>query len=424
MRKLASFVTIKDVIPMEGKDRIVDITMEELGYECIIPKVDAVPGNKIIFIQEGAILPVEEKWEFLRKRCYNEAVDGFIIKPMTMGKKETGERVKSWGLGVTAKDIGLTDAQVVKFSKDEGDALTEFLKIRKYEPAEDASPTSSKKAYPKWVKFCLSHTLTRWIGRIWQRKHQNSGGGFPSDLISKSDETTVQNMKGVLEKYKDSEVYVTAKMEGQSFTVVPTFNGKKMTGAYVCSRNNAYKLECQNTFWDCMRKYKIVEQMKELYKADGQAYIIQGEQVGPGIQENIYNFPDNRWYVFTVKDYNTGKQLPLEKAANVAEYFGLEFVPVLDQYEKMSKLFPDIDTAVAYAEKACWKRGNDYWYLDQKARDNETIWKDYMQHEGVVVRTMDYDKDSNVGCSFKIKNMQYSEKGLKAMAQLGKVVTA
>lgn len=421
MRKLASFITIKDVIPMEGKDRIVDITMDELGYECIIPKVDAIPGNKIIFIQEGAILPVEEKWEFLRKRCYNEKVDGFIIRPMVMGKKEGGERVKSWGLGVTAKDIGLTDEQVKKFCKDEGDALTEYLKIRKYEPAEDASPTTSKKAYPKWIKFCLSHVLTRWIGRIWQRYHQNSSGGFPTDLISKSDETTLQNLKSVLEKFKDSKIYISAKMEGQSFTCVPVFKGKNLVGAYPCSRNNAYKLESNSIFWDCMKKYDVIAKMKKLWKDEGKAYIIQGEQVGPTIQNNIYNFPDNRWFVFTVKDYETRKQLPVDEAIKVAEYFGMNFVPIIKENVVMKDIFPDLDTAVKFAENIGWKRVKDDWVLDVVATETDIMWKDFMQHEGVVVRTMDYDKDNNIGCSYKIKNVQYAEKGLDTMAKLGAI---
>jgi hypothetical protein len=36
------------------------------------------------------------------------------------------------------------------------------------------------------------------------------------------------------------------------------------------------------------------------------------------------------------------------------------------------------------------------------------MWKDYFQHEGVVVRTSNYDKDNNIGCSFKIKNLDYA----------------
>ena len=40
-----------------------------------------------------------------------------------------------------------------------------------------------------------------------------------------------------------------------------------------------------------------------------------------------------------------------------------------------------------------------------------------LQHEGVVVRTVDYDKDKNIGVSFKVKNMGYQERGLGKIHQ-------
>jgi hypothetical protein len=300
MRDLASICTIEKVWPLEGKDKVQGASMVENSYEAMVSK-DIQPGQLVAFIQEGSILPVKDTWEWLRKRCFKESVNGFIIKPMKFAT------IKSWGLIVPLNELGLDEKVWKKFKA--GDDITDVLEIRKYEPEEDASPTKgeSKKAYAKWVKFCLSHILTRWIGRIWQKNHQNSSGGFPSNLISKSDETTIQNMKGTLQKFADERVYVTAKMEGQSFTVVPVFKGKKLTGAYPCSRNNAYTVPDNSIFWEMMRKKDIINKMKKIYKETGNAYILQGEQVGPTIQQNIYNFAENDWFVFTIKDYNTGK---------------------------------------------------------------------------------------------------------------------
>jgi hypothetical protein len=306
-----------------------------------------------------------------------------------------------------------------------GDDITDALGIWKYEPEEDASPKEeSKKAYPKWVKFCLSHTLTRWVGRIWQKRHQNSAGGFPTDLISKSDETTIQNMKGILEKFAESKVNITAKMEGQSFTVVPTFKGKKLTGAYVCSRNNAYTVEDNSLFWDMMRKYDIVKKMKEIWKTEHKAYILQGEQVGPTIQDNIYDFKQNHWYLFAAKDYETLKQLPYEGQVKIADKLGIRVVPLL-WVGTLKDIMPDVDSAVSFAEKAVWvpedvdkihswlENADGYKVELPKAK----LWKKYMQHEGVVVRTEDYDKDNNIGVSFKVKNLQYQERGLGKIHQ-------
>ena len=414
MRNLASVCTIEKVWALEGKDKVQGASFKENAYEVMVSK-DIQPGMLVAFIQEGSILPEINAWEFLRKRCYRDSLKGFLIKPQKFGT------IKSWGLAVSLDELPIADERVINNLKS-GDDLTDILEIRKYEPEEDASPRpSSKKAYPKWVKFCLSHTLTRCIGRcigrVWQKSHQKPAGGFPTDLISKSDETTIQNMKGVLEKFAESKVDITAKMEGQSFTVVPTFKVKKLTGAYVCSRNNAYKIENDSLFWDMMRKYDIVKKMKEIWKNEHKAYILQGEQVGPTIQDNIYDFKQNHWYIFTVKDYETLKQLSYEEQVKIADKFGMRVVPLL-WTGTLKDVMPDIDAAVAFAEKASWEpvdgdKIHSWLNLENKGK----LWKDYMQHEGVVVRTVDYDKDNNIGVSFKVKDIGYQQRGLGKIHQ-------
>ena len=410
MRNLASVCTIEKVWALEGKDKVQGASFKENAYEVMVSK-DIQPGMLVAFIQEGSILPEINAWEFLRKRCYRDSLKGFLIKAQKFGT------IKSWGLAVPLDELPIADERVINNLKP-GDDLTDLLEIRKYEPEEDASPRpSSKKAYPKWVKFCLSHTHTRCIGRVWQKSHQKPVGGFPTDLISRSDETTIQNMKGVLEKFAESKVDITAKMEGQSFTVVPTFKGKKLTGAYVCSRNNAYKVENDSLFWDMMHKYDIVKKMKEIWKNEHKAYILQGEQVGPTIQDNIYDFKQNHWYIFTVKDYETLKQLSYEEQVKIADKFGMRVVPLL-WTGTLKDVMPDIDAAVAFAEKASWEPAEDdkiYSWLNLENKGK--LWKDYMQHEGVVVRTVDYDKDNNIGVSFKVKNIGYQERGLGKIHQ-------
>lgn len=415
MRDLASICTIEKVWPLEGKDKVQGAGFKENAYEVMVSK-DIQPDMLVAFIQEGAVLPVCETWEWLRKRCYRDNLngkEGFLIKP----QKFSG--IKSWGLAVPLSELGLDESVTKKFKA--GDDISDLLGIWKYEPAEDASPTKgeSKKAYPKWVKFCLEHTVTRWIGRFWQKRHQNSGGGFPSELISKSDETTIQNMKGALEKFAEDQVVVTAKMEGQSFTVIPVFGKrgfivkkKAVVGAYVCSRNNAYKLEDKSLFWDMMRKYDIVKKMKELWATEHRAVILQGEQVGPSIQDNIYDFKQNHWYLFAAKDYDSLKQVTYEEQVKIADKFGMRTVPLL-WTGKLNEIMPNIDAAVSFAEKASWEPiDGDKIHSWLNLEDKGKLWTDFMQHEGIVVRTSSFDKDNNIGVSFKVKNLPYAERGL------------
>jgi len=407
MRDLASICTIDKVWPLEGKDRVQGASMIENGYEAMVSK-DIHPGQLVAFIQEGACLPVCENWEWLRKRCYKENLngkEGFLIKPQKF------KELRSWGLIVPLHELGLEEKVFSKFKV--GQDITELLGIWKYEPEEDASPkTSSKKAYPKFIKFCLSVWFLRWIGRIWQSKHQNISGGFPSDVISKSDETSLQNMKSILEKYPDSEIYISAKIEGQSFSVIPVFKGKKFITAYPCTRNNALPREDNSIFWNMMRKYDIINKMKKLWEKEKVAVILQGEQVGPTIQNNIYDFKDNEWYVFTIKDFFTKKQLRFPDVVEISSKLGLMTVPfIVSGVHK--ELFPDLQTAVSFAERVVFTPSQKEDKIISFTVDNlEKLWKNYFQHEGIVVRSVDYDKDNGVGFSYKVKNSDYAEKGL------------
>ena len=75
---------------------------------------------------------------------------------------------------------------------------------------------------------------------------------------------------------------------------------------------------------------------------------------------------------------------------------------------------PNIEVAVALAEKAVWEPTEDdnirSYFIDENTQGK--LWKDYMQHEGIVVHTENYDKDNGIGVSFKVKNYDYNERGL------------
>lgn len=409
MRDLASICTVDKIWELEGKDRVQGASFKENAYEVMVSK-DIQPGMLVAFIQEGAVLPEATHWEWLRKRCYRDDLKGFLIKPQKFAS------IKSWGLAVPLTELPLENTDKLKA----GDDITELLNIRKYEPEEDASPKQNNKtSYPKWVKFCLSHSVTRWIGHLWEKKQKESNE-FPTHLISKSDETTIQNCPSLLEKFADSEVVVTAKMEGQSFTVIPVIKNGKFITAYPCSRNKAYKKKDGSIFWKMMDKYGVIEKMKAEYEKTKRAYIIQGEQIGPEIQNNIYNLKDNEWYVYTVKDFETLKQLDFFDARKVSYAFGLSPVPELIIGE-LNKIMKSVDEAVKFAEKAIWARYNfggcQYLRSEMAEKLDKKLWKEYFQHEGIVVRTIDYDKDNHIGCSFKVKNLEYAERGLSQIAK-------
>ena len=304
MRDLASVCTIEKVWALEGKDKVQGASFKENSYEVMVSK-DIQPGMLVAFIQEGAILPEINAWEWLRKRCYRENLNGFngfLIKP----QKFAG--IKSWGLAVPLDELPIADERVINNLKP-GDDLTDLLEIHKYEPEEDASPrTSSKKAYPKWVKFCLSHIFTRWIGRIWQKRHQNSAGGFPTDLISKSDETTIQNMKGVLEKFAESKVDITCVAAD---TLVDTVDGQKTIKEIVDTKYSGEVLS-YNEKNSMIEPKKILSYSVAPDESDTEWFEIELEN-GKKLQitgnDNVY-LPELKCY-HKVKDLNGDEKLLL-----------------------------------------------------------------------------------------------------------------
>ena len=411
MRDLASVVTIATKNKMFEKDKICVVTFKENGYEAIVP-IEVNIGDRMVFIQEGSILPLEERWEFLRKRCFRVDLNGFLIKPMTMGAKdnngEKGDRVKSWGLCVTLSEAGLPET--LKAETD----VTDKLNIRKYEPEEDASPKKMPKI-PMIIKFFLKHKLTRWIGNIYLscRTRKYAKGSFPIDIISKSDETTIQNYLSVMKKFKGTKAFVTAKIEGQSFTC--SLDPKKKYEFYVCSRNNRLVRGQSDAtvFYNTADRYDIAKKLKDYYKKTGRLLMIQGEQAGPSIQNNIYNFKEVKWFVFRVKELIKGSwtELNYSEFKELINGFGLEVVPLVETIEDMGQ-FDSVEKLVSYAEQVYWKPNGNYVEFVYHPKENEKLWKDYAQHEGVVIKSFDYNKELNKGFSFKVKNLSYAEKGL------------
>lgn len=408
MRDLATVCTVDKAWDLPGKNKVHGISMVENGYEAMVGK-DIQPGSLVVFIQEGALLPAEfdaehnpiGTWAFLMAlKCYKENLNKYLIKVKKF------KEIRSWGLVLRLDQIGLDEKTISKLKA--GDDITDLLKIEKYEEEEEASP----KKQSGWIHFLMSHPTTRWIGRLFLKNTSAKKCGFPSEIISKSDETTIQNCKIMLERFAKSEGYTSCKMEGQSGTYLFDMKGKKPTYFYVCSRNLAYKAKCENDYWKIAQKYDLKNKIYNYWKKTGKLLVIQGEQVGPGIQENIYGFEDLQLFVYKIVDAITRKQLPFDEMMSVCAELELPTVPIIER-GIIGDIMPSIDDAVVYAEQKYWKKNEDgtidYNYIPKKG---EKLWKDYCQHEGVVVRTTNFDKENGIGCSFKVKNCEYAEKGL------------
>lgn len=192
MRKLASIKIISDIIPIEGKDRIVLAIID--GWSVIVQKNQFEIGGKCVYIEIDSVLPEKPEFEFLRK-------NSFRIKTMKMA-------------GVISQGICFPLSILPEKSKGEyeiNEDVTDVIGVKQYERTMDKEPAetsvTNKKKYPNFLM------RMGWFRKlVLPKKKQNS---FPS-FISKTDETRIQNMPHIL---KDKREWIaTEKVDGQSGT--------------------------------------------------------------------------------------------------------------------------------------------------------------------------------------------------------------
>lgn len=295
MRKLASVQRVNGIYPIEGKDRIVQYGIN--GWK-VIDGVDKYKvGDMVVFLEVDSWVP-HELAPFLTKKDEPRVYEGV-----------PGERLKTIKMG-GALSQGLLlplELAVERFAGsdfDEGQELGEFF-------FEDAD-------------------LTDLLGILkWERSPEfraaNAKGNFPH-FLRKTDQERVQNVRPrTLEQVGPATYEVTEKLEGQSFTA---YLWEDVFG--VCSRNLELKADEPSTWIDTANRYDLEAKLRAFFERTGKQIAIQGEQVGPGIEGNIYKLDSVRLYVYDVFDIAEQKYLPPAFAREVVEDLELDYVPVVD----------------------------------------------------------------------------------------------
>lgn len=381
---MAYIATIKDVAPIQGKDRIQYVSFNENGYGVIADKSFSV-GDKVVYIEVDAILPVKPQFEFLRKRCFKEELNGFLIKNMKM-------------CGVYSNGI-IFDMSFVKKQYKPGTDVTDELGIRKYEPEDDASPKEDTK---KLFHFLMSHKITRIIAKLIYPK-ANICGDFPVQYIAKSDETNIQNEKQMFDKWIDISCYVTRKMEGQSVTMIMIPKGRKYE-TRIYSRNSIGN----ESHFEFAKKIKLDDIFALIWKTEHKRYAFQGEFCSPSVQKGIYK-NGTHFYVYTVKDIDENKMLDFESYTSICKRYGFETVPKIVSHVSLKDLFGDVTNMQDYTERQWFKVGEDPCLRSTSFDDidgKKYSKPEYHRWEGIVVRGL------NNEFSFKVKSNEYALEGL------------
>lgn len=276
MRKLATIRKIDEIRTIEGADAIEAAVVG--GWTVVVKRGEYKAGDLAIYCEIDSWIP-HDLAPFLSKG--NEPREFNGVK---------GERLRTVKLrgqvsqGLLLPTVGQTPL------KGEGDDLTEFLGIQKWEapiPAQLAGDVE---------------------------------GPFPS-FIPKTDQERIQNLTEEFKAWQATDMRweITEKIDGSSMTVY--FKDGKFG---VCSRNWALKETEGNSLWAQARRYNL----EDVLIREGN-FAVQGELIGEGIQGNPYKIRGQDFYVYDVFDINEQRYLsPAERIAFV-ERNGLKHVPVI-----------------------------------------------------------------------------------------------
>jgi RNA ligase (TIGR02306 family) len=346
MRKLASIQTVNTAEPIPNADAIEKVRV--LGWWVVVKKGEFAPGDRVVYCEIDSLLPERAEFEFLRANSYKPAqtdATGAVTVP-------AGFRVKTIKLrGQVSQGICFPLSVLPPgLATDEDADVTDALGVRKWEPPQT-------------------------IGMGGRVK-----GSFPG-FLPKTDETRVQVLEKVIERHRGRTFYVTEKLDGTSFTA---FVREGEFG--VCSRNMLLDpTDEASVLVRVAKRLGLEERLRALGTARGFDVAVQGEVIGPGVQQNKYGLPEVTLRVFNVFDVSAYRFLDhAEMLATVAE-MGLEPVPQLGTVV----LTHGVDELVALSEGTS--------VLNAKA-----------QREGIVLRPLTEVEDEYLGrLSFKAINPKF-----------------
>lgn len=291
MRKLSSVQKVKFVRPIAGADAIECVGV--LGWECVSKVGEFREGDPCVYFEIDSLLPVEERYEFLRASSYRKDLDRFRLRTVRLRKQLSQGLALPLGLFPEADGLPV------------GSDLTDILGVEKYEPPIPAQISGDARTF-------------RWP-------------------IPKTDETRVQQDEehGFLDALSGRPYYIALKLDGTSCSyIIDPEDGEY----HACGRNYSYRRNPGHAFWAVDERYGIEAGLRSL----GGHIAVQGEIVGPGIQCNKMGLKEFDFYVFNVVDARTRKRLDLDEALDVSARIGLRFVPILERGDSFSYSAADL----------------------------------------------------------------------------------
>ena len=396
-RELAYVVTIGEIEPIEGYDRVE--LAHVLGWTVMVRKGQFKPGDLGIYIEIDSLVPQTEIFEFMRKYEFKVKTQRFC-----KGK------VYSQGLLMHPEDFGWTvdtwpDGENYIEADDEsfgvGAAMTKKLGITYYSISDRKRKSNSPDKYKLMAQRKLKlfrKQPFRWLMRrdwgkkllfVFFGKKKDKRSGWPY-WVAKTDESRIQDNPNLLKN--KMPFFVTEKIDGTSttFSIKRTMRFFKVGyDFYVCSRNvvmDKPEKECyytSNVYWEMALKYGIEDKLNlMLSESPALDFVtLQGETFGKGIQARDYHSPVDFRAFNLIYGYKNGARIrfnPVAMKEKLDEY-DIPSVPIL----AVDYILPDTVSEL----------------LDYAASMSSVIDDD--MREGVVLRNAD------TSISFKAVSNEY-----------------
>ena len=317
MRKLASIQRIKAIAPIEGADAIEKI--EVLGWELVAKKGDFKVDDFCVYVEIDSILPDKPEFEFMRPRKF---------------------RIRTIRLrGQISQGIAFPTSILPSGTKIEEDLdVTDLLGITKHDPEQESLVVAKEPVFDdknKYIRFYKKHKylITKRIKKALGISTKTVSDDFPS-YIPRTDETRVQNMHRGLATHEGKVAYVSEKLEGSSTTFIAIKSkgsflkklfSKQPMRFIVCSRNRIVNNKIDDR-WYVAKKYDIEKKLTALKMN----IAIQGELIGPKIQDNIYKLDDKDFRMYLAYDIDAHKYLTYNELVELSKELSIPLVPILD----------------------------------------------------------------------------------------------
>ena len=260
MRKMASIRSIDNIEPITNADSIEVATVG--GWKVVVKKGEFKTNDLVVYLEIDSWVPTSLA-PFLSKGKEPKVFNGV-----------EGERLRtvklrgqiSQGLLLPIDCTTISDGEGNVISVSEGDDVTEFLGIQKW---ERPLPTQLQ---------------------------GQAKGNFPS-FIRKTDQERCQNLqKNIFVDWKDLEWEISLKLDGSSLTGYYN-NGE--TG--ICSRNLELMDNDKNSGNSFIQTFNS-SGLKDAIKSIGRNVAVQGEMMGEKIQGNRENLTGTILFIFDVFD--------------------------------------------------------------------------------------------------------------------------